>query len=434
MPRIAKELSATEVRRLTFPGLYAVGGVPGLLLQVGSGQSRSWILRTMVGSRRRDIGLGGYPAVTLAGARLTAREMRESIRSGIDPIEARKEAKAALVASQAQRRTFVELAREVYAVKKLEFKNAKHSAQWINTLETYAFPHFGDRAIAEITADDVLGALRDLWLTKNETATRVRQRMDNVFTYAIQNRYCSGPSPASWPESLKGRLPDPSKLARKAGGKKHHPRVSIEAVPGFLDDLLNRESVSARALAFAVLTAARSGEIRGATWDEIDFKSRVWTVPAERMKSGRLHRVPLSSDAVNVLECCSRASRSKLIFPGKNGMALSDNTLSKLIKDMHQQSINKGGKGYLDREQQRIATPHGTARSTFKDWSRRNTSYRMSSGDLTSFPDEWAELALAHVNDDATRAAYARDELLDERRVLMQAWADYLTSGGGTWC
>lgn len=431
MPRIAKELSATEVRRLTSPGLYAVGGVPGLLLQVGSGQSRSWVLRTMVGSRRRDIGLGGYPAVTLADARLTAREMRESIRSGIDPIEERKQAKAALVASQAQRRTFAELAREVYAVKQLEFKNAKHSAQWINTLETYAFPHFGDRAIAEITPDDVLGALRDLWLTKNETATRVRQRMDNVFTYAIQNRYCSGPSPASWTESLKGRLPDPSKLVKKAGGKKHHPRVSIEAVPGFMRDLMTRESVSARALAFAVLTAARSGEIRSAAWDEIDLQSRVWTVPAERMKSGRLHRVPLSSEAVRLLESCSRTRGSRLIFPGKSGNPLSDNTLSKLIKDMHEQAVNKGGKGYLDKQQGRIATPHGTARSTLKDWSRRNTSYRLPSGDVSSFPDEWAELALAHVNDDATRAAYARDELLEERRILMQAWADYLMSGQG---
>ncbi|MEH6386394.1 MULTISPECIES: site-specific integrase [Pseudomonas] len=431
MPRITKELSAAEVRRLTSSGLYAVGGVPGLFLQVGSGQSRSWILRTMIGTRRRDIGLGGYPAVTLADARLTAREMRESIRSGIDPVEARKQAKAALVASQAQRRTFSELAREVYAVKQLEFKNAKHSAQWINTLETYAFPHFGDRPIAEITADDVLGALRDLWLTKNETATRVRQRMDNVFTYAIQNRYCSGPSPASWAESLKGRLPDPSKLAKKAGGKKHHPRVSIEAVPGFMNDLMARESVSARALAFAILTAARSGEIRRAAWDEIDLESRVWTVPAERMKSGRLHRVPLSSEAVRLLETCSRTRGSTLIFPGKSGNPLSDNTLSKLIKDMHEQAVNKGGKGYIDKQQERIATPHGTARSTFKDWARKNTSYRLPSGDLSSFPDEWTELALAHVNDDATRAAYARDELLEERRILMQAWADYLISGQG---
>lgn len=378
----------------------------------------------MVGSSRRDIGLGGYPGVTLATARAEAREIRAKVRSGIDPVVERKDAILALKALQAKTRTFREVAHEVHSIKVLEFKNRKHADQWINTLETYAFPTLGDRTIAGITTDDVMVVLKDIWLTKNETARRVQQRMNAVFEYAIRGGFGASPSPASWSESLKGRLPAPSKLAKKAGGKKNHARVNIDHTPAFMSDLLKRHSVSTHALAFAVLTAARSGEVRGARWDEIDFSRRHWTIPADRMKAGEEHRVPLSNEAIELLHSCNR--QSILIFPGQRGQPLSDNTLSKLMKDMHAESIAKGGIGYLDEKSKRIATPHGTARSSFQDWSLRSDSYLLPSGDRVSFPKEWSEAALAHCKDDYD-GAYSRDKALEERRILMQAWADFLT-------
>ncbi len=393
MPKQAPELSPMAVKRLDKPGLHAVGGVPGLFLRIASGGSRQWILRATVGRKRRDIGLGGYPGVTLAQARENAREAREKIRQGIDPSEERKAARAALMAAQAKALTFDEAARRCHDSKAPEFRNDKHGKDWISSLERYASPVIGDLPVTDVELPHVLEILEPIWQSKTETATRVRQRIESVLTWATVRGYRSGENPARWEGNLKEVLPNPTKVAKVT----HHRALPWNEMGQFMADLRQREGMAARALEFLVLTAARSGEVRLATWDEIDLDAGIWTVPAERIKAGRQHRVPLSDDAMAVLKGLPRIEGSSYIFPAARGGPLSDMALSALCKRMG-----------VD------ATPHGF-RSTLKDWARNRTAY----------PDEVSELALAHVNSDATRAAYARDELLPQRKRLMADWAKF---------
>lgn len=448
MPREAKKLGDKQVAALKKPGLYPVGGVNGLALRVtakrgkdAEGVARSWVLRLATGAmrisssgkpfaERRDFGLGGYPDVSLSEARQRAAELRQQYRAGIDPVEQRKAERAERLAQIAKTRTFEEVARECFKVRESEFRNPKHAAQWIGTLETYAFPTIGRLPVAEISTAHIVELLTPIWTAKHETATRVRQRIGTVIDYAAAADLRSGPNPADMKGNLRELLPKSAAVRKKAGGKKHFPRVPVDGMAAFMADLRRRNSISAKALEFAVLTAARSGEVRGATWGEIDLQGRVWRLSAERMKADRPHKVALSDAAVALLEALPRGSADALVFPGNKGRELSDASLGKMLKDMHAASLAAGGAGYTDPDQPgRIATPHGTARSSFKDWSRRSTSRVMADGNRSSFPDEWAELALAHVNSDQTRAAYARDELLEERRELMQAWGEYLAGG-----
>lgn len=447
VPREAKKLGDKQVAALKNPGLYPVGGVSGLALRVtakrgkdAEGMARSWVLRLATGgirisssgkpfAERRDFGLGGYPDVSLSEARQRAAELRQQFRAGIDPVEQRKAERAERLAAVAKIRTFEEVARECYKLRESEFSNPKHAAQWIGTLETYAFPTIGRLPVAEISTAHIVELLLPIWTTKHETATRVRLRIANVIDFATAADLISGPNPADMKGKLRELLPKSAAVRKKAGGRKHFPRVAVDEMAAFMADLRTRSSISAKALEFAVLTAARSGEVRGATWGEIDLKGRIWSLSAERMKADRAHKVPLSDAAVALLESLPRGTAAALVFPGFKGRELSDATLGKMLRDMHEASTKAGGAGYLDPDQGRIATPHGTARSSFKDWSRRSTSRVMADGNRSSFPDEWAELALAHVNSDQTRAAYARDELLEERRELMQAWGVYLAGG-----
>lgn len=393
MPKRAKELSAVEVRRLSKPGTHAVGGVSGLLLQIGDGR-RSWILRTMVGGRRRNIGLGPFPEVTLAEAREEARRAKQQVRRGIDPVEQRRAAREALTTAQARLMTFETAARRCHAAREKEFRNAKHKRDWISSLERHVFPVIGRMQVAEIELPHILAVLEPIWETRTDTATRVRQRIESVLTWATVSGYRGGDNPARWRGNLKEVLPAPTKIAKV----KHHRALPWQDMPGFMGRLREQDGMGARALEFVILTAARSGEVRLATWEEIDLSERVWTVPGERMKSGRTHRVPLSDDAVALLEKLPRFEESPYVFPAVRGGALSDNTLSAVCRRMGVDAV-----------------PHGF-RSSFKDWARSRTRYA----------DEVSELALAHVGSDATRAAYARDELLPQRRRLMGDWAKFL--------
>ena len=435
MPKKVRELTSTEVRRLThavskkkgkaYNALHPVGGVAGLLLQVTPLGGRSWIYRTVVDGKRQNIGLGGFPEISLSDARNKARAIREDIQRGINPKEQRKADRLARLDAQRKKRTFEEVSRECHKIRTAEFKNAKHADQWINTLETYAFPVIGQMPVNEIETGHVVDVLREIWQTKHETATRVRQRIASVMDYASASNLREGSNPAA-PARIKDLLPKSKAVKKKAGGKKHHPRVPIDDMPRFMADLRPRSAISAKALEFAILTAARSGEVRGATWSEIDLGARLWSLSAERMKADRPHKVPLSDAAVRLLEGLPRGADDDLLFPAPRGGQLSDMTLNKMLKDMHAAKVKAGEPGYSDPDQAgRVATPHGTARSSFKDWSRRSTSRKLSEGHFSPFPDEWGELALAHVNSDETRAAYARDELLAERMELMQAWADF---------
>lgn len=394
MPKKAKELSAAEVRRLTDQGRYPVGGVAGLQMLVSVTGARSWVLRTQIGQKRRDIGLGGFPDVTLAGARDKARELREKISNGIDPVLERKAARDAMRARQGKALTFKEAAYLCHNARKDEYSNVKHRQDWINSLERHAFSVIGELSIDEIEVPHVLKVLEPIWKTKTETATRVRQRLESVLSWATVSKYRSGENPARWADNLSELLPNPSKI-RKI---QHHKALPWQKVPEFMVELQLREGMGARALEFIILTAARSGEVRFASWDEIDLAAKLWTIPADRMKARKAHNVPLSGAVIELLERLPRINGSNLLFTAPRGNALSDMSISAVCKRME-----------VD------ATPHGF-RSCFKDWARSRTAY----------PDEVSELALAHVNNDATRAAYARDELLDQRARLMSDWARYL--------
>lgn len=420
MPKQIAPMAERKVESLKKPGRYSVGGVAGLCLFVSNEAARSWVLRVRVNGQRRDIGLGSYRDLSLGDAREVAQEMRKRIKLGHDPaterLEQRQERRKQ---SERQARTFQQVADECLAVKQAEFRNPKHAAQWRSTLEQYAYPVLGSIPVADVDVSHVKDALMPIWTTKTETATRLRGRIETVLKFATANKYRTGPNPAAWLDNLKEILPAPNRLKKK-NGSKHFPALPWRDMPRLVAALQSRESISAKALLFAILTAARSGEVRSATWAEIDQQARVWRVPGERMKSGLPHTVALSDAAMRLLESLPKDTPGNLVFPSPRGRVMSDNTLGKTLKDISAADIKAGGEGFTDPKQDgRTATPHG-CRSTFKDWARN----------AGGFADEVSELALAHVNDDATRAAYARDELLEQRRGLMADWAQFCIQGG----
>lgn len=417
MPRIAKELSALDVKRLQHPGrgrnaTFNVGGVAGLVLQITPNGGRTWLLRVLVGTKRREIGLGGYPEVTLAMARDRAREAKDKIRNGIDPVEERKAAKAALSAAQRRGLTFADAVDRYLEVKLDAFKNPKHRQQWRNTLATYAIPQLGTMLVQDIAVQDVLRVLEPIWQDRTETASRLRQRIEAVLSWSTVAGHRQGDNPARWAGNLKELLPAPSKVAKSG----NHPAVRIDDAPRWFAALRQREGMGARALEFAALTATRSQEVRGARWDEIDLSTALWVIPAARMKMDREHRVPLMPEAVALLKALPRFKDNPLVFPAPRGGEMSDMTLSAAMKRLHQADIDAERPGYLDRVNKRPAVPHGL-RSTFRDWVAERTSY----------PGDMAEVALAHRVGNAVEASYRRGDMIEKRRKMMAAWADYLT-------
>ncbi|MGR3510354.1 MAG: tyrosine-type recombinase/integrase [Sulfitobacter sp.] len=420
MPKITDELSALDVKRLAHPGgnrnvLISVGGVPGLHMQLTPKRGRSWVLRAKVGEARRDIGLGGFPAVTLSQAREKAREAREMISQGIDPIEERKAAKAALTAAQRRGLTFADATEKYLAAKLDAFKNPKHRQQWQNTLETYAKPELGKMMVQDIAVQDVLRVLEPIWTDKTETASRVRGRIEAVLSWATVAGHRTGDNPARWAGNLKELLPAPSKVAKEG----NHPALMIDDAPRWFEALRGRDGFGARALEFLALTATRSQEIRGAVWDEIDLDKALWIIPGPRMKMDRGHRIPLSGEAVALLQALPRLQDNPLVFPAARGGELSDMTLSAAMKRMHASEVAAGGAGYVDRTSKRPAVPHGL-RSTFRDWVAERTTY----------PGDMAEVALAHRISNAVEASYRRGDMIEKRRKMMSDWAGYLAGAG----
>lgn len=399
MPRKAKELSALEVNRLTAPGLHAVGGVAGLYLQVTDSGARSWILRATVGTRRRDIGLGGFPDVTLAGAREAARAGRLKIKDGIDPVEEAKAKRSALAASQAAAITFGDAAAKYIAAHESGWKNAKHASQWASTLESYAFPTIGKIRVSEIETAHIITVLEAIWTTKTETASRLRGRIESVLDWATVRGYRIGENPARWKGHLDMILPARAKVQKV----EHHAAMDYREIGAFMAKLAKVEGMGARALEFAILVAARSGEVRNALWSEIDEKAAVWTIPAGRMKAEKEHRIPLSPSALGLLRKQPRIAGTDLVFPNNKATptALSDMTLTSVLRRMGQ-----------------TVTVHGF-RSTFRDWA----------GETTAYPREVIEHALAHQLKDKAEAAYARGTLFDKRRRLMADWAKHCAIG-----
>ncbi|HDS1113867.1 TPA: integrase arm-type DNA-binding domain-containing protein [Pluralibacter gergoviae] len=406
MPKKARELSALAVSRLKADGRYAVGGVDGLYLRI-AGRSRAWVLCVAMGTRinragktvprRLNMGLGPYQEISLAEARDRARELRKQIRSGIDPLEEKHARKAFQEAQARKQKTFRECAEAVLEIKGNELKNKKHVAQWRSTLETYAYPVIGDKAVSIITKMDLLAILEPIWLTKNETASRVRGRIETVMDYAKAKEYFEGDNPAAWKGILKPLLPMPSKVQTR----KHHAALPYKDAASFMTELRQRSGISARALEFSILTVARSGEIRGAEWSEIDLEAKTWIIPAERMKARKEHRVPLSNTAVELLNALPRFTYNNLVFPAPRGGQLSDMALTAVLKRMGRAGL----------------TQHGF-RSTFREWA----------GETTSYQREVIEHALAHQLADKAEAAYQRGTLWPKRISLMDDWTEYCYS------
>lgn len=389
MPRQAEKMAPTQIATLPV-GFHSAGGATGLYLRVASSGARNWILRVTVGNRRRDMGLGGWPDVPLGEARERARKARRQIEEGIDPIEARKSAKGALRSIP----SFSECASRTIAAKSPEWKNPKHIAQWGTTLATYAFPVIGRLPVDKIELSHIVDVLAPIWNEKTETATRLRSRIESVLSWATASGYRQGDNPARWRGNLDAVLPKPGKVAKV----EHHKALPIDELHDFVADLRQREGMAARALEFLILTATRSGEIRGATWDEIDFEAATWTIPAERMKAGKQHVVPLTQRALAILESLPRMAGSNLVFPAMRGGQLSDMTISAVMRRMKVDAV-----------------PHGF-RSTFRDWC----------SERTAVPREVAEMALAHAINNKTEAAYRRGNLFGKRAKLMADWAAFI--------
>ncbi len=373
-------LSARKVETAP-PGRHGDGR--GLFLYVKPSGARSWVLRYQVQGRRHDLGLGAYPDVSLATARDRAAEARRLIAEGGDPIAKKRQAKP---------KTFRDAALELIESKRPSWKNAKHAAQWASTLETYVFPKIGAMQVVKIETADVIATLTPIWTDKPETANRVRQRIEAVIDYASALGTRSGDNPARWRGHLEHLLPNPKKVR----AVKHHPALPHTEISNLMAEISERAGVAARALAFTILTAARSGETRGMIWDEIDLGAKVWTIPAARMKAGKEHRVPLTDAAIAFLG--AQGVNAALVFGSetKAGKPISDMSMTAVLRRMGHNEI----------------TVHGF-RSTFRDWA----------GETTGFPREVIEAALAHGIKDKAEAAYARSDLFDKRRKLMELWA-----------
>ena len=394
MPRKAAELSPLSISRLKDPGLWAVGGVSGLYLHVNARGARSWILRVVVGDKRRDMGLGGYPDIGVADARQKAREARLKIEQGIDPILLRKQAKSELMALQATDKTFEQAAGEYIKIHADSWSNDKHRKQWESTLAAYAFPVVGKLSLRDIRQEHILKILEPIWTTKTETATRVRGRMESILDWAKVKGLRSGENPAAWKGHLDHMLPAPTRLKKV----EHLTAVPVREMPDFMIKLRQAAGTAAQALEFLILTAARSGEVRGITWQEVSLEDALWIVPAERMKMKREHRVPLSDRAVSILKSQPRIDENPLVFPAPRGSQMSDATMSAVLKRMG-----------ID------ATVHGF-RSSFRDWC----------GDYTNYPRDLAEQCLAHGADDPVEAAYRRGDALERRREIMNEWSKFI--------
>ncbi|MBG99597.1 MAG: integrase [Solibacterales bacterium] len=389
--RKGQQLTARTVESLKEPGRYGDGQRTGLWFRVTERGNKSWIFRFMRYGRAREMGLGSYPAVTLADARDLVLGARRLLLKDIDPIEDRKRLKAeGLTATRGI--NFAEAARQYVNGHKAEWSNAKHAWQWTATLENYANPVLGELDVASITPDAVADVLRPLWEDKQETASRLRGRIERVLDWCIVKKYLSGENPARWKANLDHLLPKRPKVRVR-----HYPALPWGDLPAFMKRLQSVEGLGARALEFAILTAARSGEVRGATWEEVDLSAAVWTIPGERMKAGKEHRVPLSDVALELLEALPRLKGSPWVFVAPRGGMLSDMTLSAVCRRLEVKAV-----------------PHGF-RSTFRDWAAETTNY----------PREVVEQALAHINPNKVEAAYLRSDLFDRRRSLMKEWTNF---------
>jgi integrase len=393
MPRTIGKLTALAVDKAKRRGYYGDGG--GLFLQVSTSGSKSWVFRFKDAGRLREMGLGATHTIGLAEAREKARECRRLRLDVIDPIEARKVARSQARLAAATATTFKDCAERYIASHRAGWRSATHAAQWPSTLSRYVYPVFGSLPVQRVDVGLVLKVLEPIWTAKPETANRVRGRIESVLDWATARGYRQGDNPARWRGHLEILLPKKSKMRQV----KHHAALPYAEIGDLMVRLKQQKGAAARALEFTILTAARTGEVIGAQWSEINLAERLWTIPAERMKSGKEHRVPLSDAARAILEQMQAMRQDDSIFSGgRAGQSISNMAMAMTLRRM--------GRGDL--------TVHGF-RSSFRDWT----------AERTGFPNEVAEMALAHVVSDKVEAAYRRGDLFQKRRQLMDAWARF---------
>jgi integrase len=399
MSKKINRLSAVKVASTKKPGLYADGD--GLYLQVTKSGSRSWIFRFKSGRRSRDMGLGSLSTIGLAEAREMAAECRRRRLHGIDPIEARKSERVQVQLEAARSITFDDCRDKFVASHRAAWANDKHRMQWESTLKTYITPVFGALPVQSVDVAVVTKALEPIWTTKPETASRIRGRIERILDWAKARGFRQGENPARWRGHLDILLAPRARVRRI----RHHAALPYGELPGFLVNIRERGAIAARALEFAILTAARTGEVLGARWDEFDLENKIWTVPASRMKAKREHRVPLSPAAIAIAKRLNAIRQNEFVFPGER--------LKKPLSNMSMLMM-------LRRIGRKDMTVHGF-RSTFRDWA----------AEQTNFSREVAEAALAHVIADRTEAAYRRGDLFEKRRRLMAAWGTYCQTEPG---
>ena len=398
MAKLVKRLTDLKIKQLIEPAAYPDGN--GLYLQVRKSGAKDWFYRYQVDGKGRKKGLGSYPTVSLSDARTKAQECHVLREKGVDPISHYKAVVAEQKLSEAKGLTFQECAEAYINARKAEWKNAKHHYQWHQSLNAYAYPVMGSLPVQNIDLGLVLKVLEPIWVIKTETATRVRQRIEVILDWAKVRQYREGENPARWRGHLDKILPSPNKIKTVI----HQAAMDYRVLPEFYQSLWPCNKISKLALAFIIQTALRSKEVRYAEWDEFDMNDMVWTIPADRMKSNKEHRVPLTAEMCRILELAKVYRHDNFVFPStKKGQGISDTAVRKQLQAE-----------YPD------LTVHGF-RSSFRDWCAESTNY----------PRELAEKALGHVLRDKVEAAYQRGDLLEKRRDLMAGWSTYCKGGGG---
>jgi integrase len=395
---VRDRLTDRKIAILKLPGFYADGG--NLYLDFKEPPAKNWVLRYTRDGRTRDHGLGAYPGVSLAEARLSRDAALAKLRSGVDPVEEKRAAKLASKLERARAMSFRQCAEAFIAAHEKSWKNAKHAGQWPQTMETYVYPVFGELPVGAIDTALVVKAIEPIWLGKTETASRTRGRIEKILDWAATAGYRPGdaPNPARWKGHLENLLPKKSKVAPV----ENMAALPYAELPGFMRELAATQTgIGALALQFAILTACRTGEVIGARWAEIDLAEKLWTIPASRMKAAREHRVPLSDAVLDILATLRRLPPSDFVFPADRGKKPVSNMIMLMM-------LRRVGRGDL--------TVHGF-RSTFSDWC----------AERTAFPSEVREMALAHAVGNKVEAAYRRGDLFDKRRELMRQWAAYCT-------
>ena len=394
--RTALTVRAVETKK---PGKYADGGRSGLWLNVSPTGARRWFVRVVIDGKRREMSLGTYPLTSLADAREKALDAQKLARRGQDPIKTRNQNEIRKTSTP----TFTSCAAKFIRSHRRGWRNKKHARQWVSTLKTYARPTIGNVPVDRVETEEILAILTPLWTQKTETAKRVQGRIENILDFAAARKWREPINPARWRGHLDKLLPKPSKVTKV----QHFPAMDFKSVPAFMTELEVNESFSSLALQLLILTATRTSEVLRATWTEFDLESSVWTLAPERMKGAREHKVPLSNSAMTILSNLPRIEGNPFVFPGaRHGRPLSNMALLQLMRGM----------GYGAGGNRGAFVPHGF-RSSFRDWS----------GEVSSFPRDIAEMALAHAIKDKTEAAYRRGDLLNKRRLMMQEWADWCT-------